>query len=65
MTFHNWNAWSPWAKMDPAMKQAYEGPSAGAGAIYTWAGDREVGEGRMTITESTPDIRWSGSSWSS
>jgi Polyketide cyclase / dehydrase and lipid transport len=52
--FHNWEAWSPWAKLDPAMKQTYEGPAAGAGAIYTWIGNRQVGEGRMTLTESRP-----------
>jgi uncharacterized protein YndB with AHSA1/START domain len=52
--FHNWTAWSPWAKLDPAMKQTYEGAPAGAGAIYTWVGNREVGEGRMTIVESRP-----------
>jgi len=52
--FHNWEAWSPWAKVDPAMKQAYEGPPAGTGAIYTWAGNDQVGEGRMTLTESRP-----------
>jgi uncharacterized protein YndB with AHSA1/START domain len=52
--FHNWAAWSPWAKLDPVMKQTYEGAPAGAGAIYTWIGNREVGEGRMTIVESRP-----------
>jgi hypothetical protein len=52
--FHKWTAWSPWATLDPAMKQTYEGASAGAGAVYTWAGNREVGEGRMTIVESRP-----------
>jgi hypothetical protein len=52
--FHNWNAWSPWAKLDPAMKQTYEGAPAGIGAVYTWAGNKEVGEGRMTIIESRP-----------
>jgi hypothetical protein len=52
--FHRWGAWNPWAKLDPAMKQAYEGAPAGAGAIYTWAGNYEVGEGRMTLTESRP-----------
>lgn len=52
--FHNWAAWSPWAKLDPAMKQSYEGAAAGTGAVYTWAGNREVGEGRMTMTESRP-----------
>jgi len=53
--FHKWEAWSPWGKMDPAMKQAYEGAPAGAGAVYTWAGNRQVGEGRMTIVESRPN----------
>jgi hypothetical protein len=53
--FHKWGAWNPWGKIDPAMKQAYEGAPAGSGAIYTWAGNNEVGEGRMTITESRPN----------
>ena len=52
--FHKWDAWNPWAKMDPALKQSYEGAPAGAGAVYTWAGNRQVGEGRMTIVESRP-----------
>jgi hypothetical protein len=52
--FHNWVAWSPWAKLDPSMKQTYDGAPAGTGAVYTWTGNREVGEGRMTITESRP-----------
>jgi hypothetical protein len=52
--FHNWNAWSPWAKLDPAMKQTFEGAPAGNGAVYTWSGNKEVGEGRMLITESHP-----------
>jgi uncharacterized protein YndB with AHSA1/START domain len=49
---HSWEGWSPWAKLDPAMKQRYEGPPAGTGAVYSWAGNTKVGEGRMTITES-------------
>ncbi|MDX6531033.1 MAG: hypothetical protein QOH41_3323 [Blastocatellia bacterium] len=52
--FHKWNAWSPWAKLDPAMKQTFEGAPAGSGAVYTWTGNKQVGEGRMTITESHP-----------
>ncbi len=52
--FHNWEGWSPWAKLDPAMKQTYDGTSAGTGASYSWAGNSKVGEGRMTITESRP-----------
>jgi uncharacterized protein YndB with AHSA1/START domain len=53
--FHKWEAWNPWGKIDPAMKQTYEGAPAGTGAVYTWAGSKEVGEGRMTITESRPN----------
>jgi len=49
---HKWEAWSPWAKLDPGMKQTYEGSPAGTGAIYHWSGNNKVGEGRMTILES-------------
>src|SRR4051794_28658167 len=52
--FHQWEAWSPWAKRDPAAKNSFEGASAGTGAVFAWAGNKEVGEGRMTITESRP-----------
>ena len=52
--FHKWEAWNPWGKIDPAMKQTYEGAPAGTGAIYRWIGNKEVGEGRMTIIESHP-----------
>ena len=52
--FHNWQAWSPWAKMDPAMQQIYEGAAAGTGAIYSWVGNKKVGQGRMTILNSRP-----------
>jgi hypothetical protein len=52
--FHKWDAWSPWAKLDPAMKKTHEGAPAGTGAIYTWSGNNDVGEGRMTLTESRP-----------
>jgi hypothetical protein len=52
--FHNWRTWSPWEKIDPALKRSYEGPPAGAGATYAWQGNKDVGEGRMTIVESRP-----------
>ncbi len=52
---HQWEAWSPWAKLDPAAKNTYEGPAAGVGAAFAWSGNRDVGEGRMTITESRPN----------
>jgi len=52
--FHNWQAWSPWAKLDPDVKNSYDGAPAGKGAVFAWAGNTKVGEGRMTITESRP-----------
>jgi hypothetical protein len=52
--FHNWQAWSPWAKLDPAAKATFGGPPAGPGAVFTWAGNDKIGEGRMTLTESHP-----------
>jgi hypothetical protein len=51
---HQWEAWSPWEKMDPALKRTFAGPSAGTGASYSWVGNKKAGEGRMTITESRP-----------
>jgi hypothetical protein len=50
--FHAWKAWSPWEARDPAMKRTYSGASSGAGAVYAWSGNRDVGEGRMTIESS-------------
>jgi len=52
--FHKWEAWNPWGKLDPAMKNSYEGAAAGTGAKYSWVGNTKVGAGRMTITESRP-----------
>ncbi len=52
-----WNAWSPWARLDPNARNTFEGPPAGVGAAYGWAGNSEVGEGKMTITESQPPDR--------
>lgn len=52
--YRNWKAWSPYEKLDPAMKKTYEGAAAGTGAIYTWVGNSQAGEGRATITESRP-----------
>ena len=52
--FQNWRTWSPWEKVDPALKRQYQGPKAGTGAVYAWQGNNDAGEGRMTITESRP-----------
>ena len=55
--FHNWETWSPWAKLDPAAKYTFSGSPSGNGAIYAWAGNNDVGEGKMTITASEPFTR--------
>jgi hypothetical protein len=52
--FHKWDAWSPWAKLDPDAKITFEGPDSGQGTVMTWAGNDKVGEGKMTLTESQP-----------
>lgn len=52
--FHNWDTWSPWAKLDPNSKVTFSGPDAGEGAHFTWNGNDEVGEGDMTIVSSQP-----------
>ena len=49
--FHNWPAWSPWEKLDPAMKRTFSGAPSGKGAVYAWQGDSKVGAGRMEITD--------------
>ncbi len=49
----SWNTWSPWAKLDPNAKNSFEGPKTGKGAVMSWSGNNEVGEGRMTIIDST------------
>lgn len=51
--FHEWAAWSPWEKIDPAMQRSFSGPASGVGAAYAWDGPK-VGAGRMEILESTP-----------
>ncbi|MDB4979905.1 MAG: hypothetical protein JWM82_657 [Myxococcales bacterium] len=52
--FHDWVAWSPWEKLDGQMKKTFEGAAAGVGSVYSWAGNKKVGEGRMTIERSVP-----------
>lgn len=54
---HKWEAWSPWDKIDPEMKKTYEGAETGVGSGYSWVGNSEVGEGKISITESVPNER--------
>ena len=52
--FHNWGAWSPYERLDPAMRKTYSGAASGKGAVYEWAGNGKVGTGRMQITDTAP-----------
>jgi hypothetical protein len=52
--FHQWEAWSPWAKIDPNMKTTFGGPASGKDASYSWVGNDDVGEGKMVIAASQP-----------
>lgn len=55
--FRQWEAWSPWEKLDPSLKRTYEGAASGKGAAYAWLGNKDVGSGRMEIVESVPSSR--------
>lgn len=49
--FRRWEAWSPWAKLDPAAKNTFGGAASGKGATFAWDGNDDVGAGKMTITD--------------
>lgn len=51
---HHWHQWSPWARRDPNLQVEYAGATRGPGAEYHWSGNREVGKGSMTISDSRP-----------
>ena len=53
--FRQWDAWSPWSKLDPNMTKTLEGPPEGVGAVYHWNGNNEVGEGTTRLIESKPN----------
>jgi uncharacterized protein YndB with AHSA1/START domain len=54
---HRFGAWSPYGKKDPAMKRTFSGPESGSGAVYEWDGDKNVGQGRMEISDTSPPSR--------
>ena len=48
-------AWSPWKKLDPAATFTFSGPETGVGGRLDWSGNKHIGAGRQTLTESVPD----------
>jgi uncharacterized protein YndB with AHSA1/START domain len=53
--FNRWDEWSPWAKLDPAMKKEVKGTAGTPGHTYSWQGNDQVGKGMMTLTEVVPN----------
>lgn len=49
--YARWREWSPWEKLDPAMKKQIEGPVGAPGSKYSWQGNDDVGTGSLTILE--------------
>ena len=56
-SFKKWAAWSPYEKLDPAMKKEFSGAASGPGAVYAWEGNGKAGKGRMEITSETAPTR--------
>jgi hypothetical protein len=50
-TWPKWTAWTE--RRDPSCKWDFSGPSAGAGAVMTWRGEK-MGDGRLELTEASP-----------
>jgi hypothetical protein len=49
-----WQEMSPYVRFDPNAKYTFGGPVAGVGASMAWVGNRNLGQGRLTIAESRP-----------
>lgn len=48
------NTWNPYNLKDPNIKGEYQGPQAGPGAVYHFAGNKDVGKGSIAIVDSAP-----------
>ncbi len=51
---HRYQAWNPFSKLDPNARYSFSGPSGGVGASLAYSGNKQIGAGKMTITESRP-----------
>ena len=52
--FHKGQLWVPYEQKDPDMKRIFSGADSGKGSIYEFAGNQNVGKGRLEIVETTP-----------
>ncbi|MFN4080533.1 MAG: SRPBCC family protein [Saprospiraceae bacterium] len=53
--FKNFADWSPWQDLDPKMKTEIAGADGEAGAVYKWAGNKDVGVGSITYRSVNPE----------
>ena len=51
---HAFNTWNPFNKKDPNIKGSYSGAASGPGSAYAFEGNKDVGRGRIEITDSRP-----------
>jgi uncharacterized protein YndB with AHSA1/START domain len=51
--YKHWASWSPYEKVDPAMKRTFSGAPSGKGAVYEWDVNKNIGRGRMEIIDAT------------
>lgn len=49
---HRHAHWSPYFRRDPAMQGTYAGAAHGPGAMFAFDGNKDVGTGRLSITDS-------------
>lgn len=53
--FKRYNAWQPWAAVDPRAQYMREGPDFGVGAKIKWTSwEKRVGNGQLEIVDSQP-----------
>lgn len=53
-TLHEMLGWMPWSKLDPNIQLQFSNTDGEPGSSYSWKGNKDVGEGAMTITSLTP-----------
>ncbi|WP_143309250.1 SRPBCC family protein [Chitinophaga vietnamensis] len=48
----DWESWNPWTRPDPTAKLTFSEPASGAGAWYTWTGEKS--SGKVRVQDSDP-----------
>ena len=59
---HNWEAWSPWAELDPAAMTVYDGPPGGVGPVSAGPATPESARG-ISPSRRAARTSWCGSGW--